>query len=473
MPKILRSAGWMVVAAVCGLAVTGRAEAGRGGPIPDLPRLRTQVDFWKQVYATYSRNEVVIHDTRRLDRVYVVVDFSDLAGSEWSAADVAAYRKARVDGEIERIRAILVRLHQNGGPDAYATEDERAVARLFADDPDPAKFLKAAAPDRLRSQTGLRERFGAGLETARRYWPEMERVFAREGLPAELTRLPLVESCFNVHAYSKVGAAGIWQFMPATARRFMRVDDVVDERRDPFTATEAAAVYLRRDYDVLGSWPLAITAYNHGRAGVQRAVAAVGSTDLQDIVEQYNGPAFKFASRNFYAEFLAALEVEREAARHFPYLTAQPPVRLDAVTLSAPARFATLADAAGVPEADLAVLNPALDGNVVAGRSNVPGGYTLRLPDGTRDEFRARYADLNDRIRLERAAAERERAAAVAARGRSKQSVKVKTHRVRSGQTLSDIARHYGTTVEAIKRKNGLGKRSSVRAGQTLAIPAG
>ncbi|MCK6556727.1 transglycosylase SLT domain-containing protein [Candidatus Binatia bacterium] len=472
MPKAVRSVAWLMAAAVCALVAAGQAAARRDVPIPDLPRLRPQVDFWKQVYATYSRNEVAIHDTRKLDRVYVVLDFSDLAASDLSDTDIAAYRKARVESEIERIRALLVGLHQSGGAQADATAEERAVARLFADDPDPARFLKAAAPDRLRSQTGLRERFGTGLETARRYWPTMERVFAREGLPLELTRLPMVESCFNVHAYSKVGAAGIWQFMPATASRFMRVDDVLDERRDPFTATAAAAVYLRRDYEALGSWPLAITAYNHGRAGVQRAVNSVGSTDLQDIVERYDGPAFKFASRNFYAEFLAALEVEREVDRHFPYLAEWPPIRLDAVTLTVPATFASLAAAAEMEPSDLAVINPALGAPVVAGRASVPGGYTLRLPAGRGEAFRRRHAALTERERRERATAARQREETRRASG-SAPSRNVRTHRVRSGQTLSEIARRYGTTVEALKRRNGLGKRSTVRAGQTLAIPAG
>ena len=473
MPRVLGSTGWVVATVAWLLTAAVQAGAASGGSIPDLPRLRTQVSFWKQVYGTYSRNEVVIHDTRRLDRVYVVLDFSDVAASDLSAADIEAYRKERIETEIERIRAILIRLHQGGDTDPYATTDERAVARLFESDDDPGRFIKAAAPDRIRSQTGLRERFGAGVETGRRYWPEMERIFAREGLPRELTRLPLVESCFNVHAYSKVGAAGIWQFMPGTARRFMRVDDVVDERRDPFTATEAAAVYLRRDYEVFGTWPLAITAYNHGRAGMQRAVAVTGSTDLQDIVEQYDGPAFKFASRNFYAEFLAALEVEREADRHFPALTAPAPVRLDTITLSAPARFDTLAAAAGIDSADLALLNPALDRDVVDGRGTVPAGYSLRLPNGTEDDFRARYAAANERFRLERAEAERRQVQASRERAQAARTARTRTHRVQQGQTLSAIARRYGTTVDAIKRHNGLGKRSSVRAGQTLAIPTG
>src|SRR4029077_7956824 len=166
-------------------------------------------------------------------------------------------------------------------------------------------------------QRGLRERFAEGIRASRRYFPEMERIFRDEGLPAELVRLPLIESCFNLQAYSKVGAAGIWQFMPKTGRLFMRVDDLVDERRDPISSTHAAARFLGRVHDMLGSWPLAITAYNHGPDGMARAVDEVGTADIGRIVRDYRGRAFGFASRNFYAEFLAALEVEQDHRRYF------------------------------------------------------------------------------------------------------------------------------------------------------------
>jgi membrane-bound lytic murein transglycosylase D len=155
----------------------------------------------------------------------------------------------------------------------------------------------------------------------------MERIFRAEGLPLELTRLPLVESCFDVEAYSKVGAAGIWQFMPATGRLYaMDVNDSVDERRDPIASTRAAARFLRHNYEALeDSWPLAITAYNHGPAGIRRAISATGTTDIGVIVGRYDGPAFGFASRNFYAEFLAALDVDRHREAWFGKLDVHQP----------------------------------------------------------------------------------------------------------------------------------------------------
>ena len=133
---------------------------------------------------------------------------------------------------------------------------------------DVDRFRAAAGDDRLRTQTGVRERFREGVQSSRRYIKAMEEIFEREGVPVELTRLPLVESSFNLSATSKVGAAGIWQFMPATGRLYeMKVSNAVDERRDPLIATEAAARFLRSNYEKLGAWPLAITAYNHGPGG--------------------------------------------------------------------------------------------------------------------------------------------------------------------------------------------------------------
>ena len=149
---------------------------------------------------------------------------------------------------------------------------------------------------------------------------EIKQIFREHGLPVDLAYLPHVESSFNPDAYSKFGAAGIWQFTRSTGRRFMKVGYVLDERRDPIRATYAAAQLLKENYAKLGSWPLAITAYNHGLSGVRRAVRETGSDDIGEIVRQYKGSRFGFASRNFYAAFLAAADVSRDSERYFGVL---------------------------------------------------------------------------------------------------------------------------------------------------------
>lgn len=439
-----------------------RAQSAASAPdepessVPFLPGLKTQVEFWKQVFATYSTRQVVIHDALHLQRIYAVLDFRPLADSGASDAEIEAYARDQVQSEKERVRAALLHLHQVGPESPELTAEERRVGALFADVKDPMKFLQAAADDRIRSQWGLRERFAAGVEMSRRYLPRMEVIFRREGLPVELTRLPLIESCFNVRAYSKVGAAGIWQLMPATARRYMAVNRAVDERRDPITSTRAAALYLKENYEVLGNWPLAVTAYNHGRAGMVNAVSTLGSSDLVEIIRHYHGPAFKFASRNFYAEFLAALDVERNFEDNFGDIHPHRPLLTEAVAVPDYVNFRVLAKAANTEADTLAELNPGLTRDVVSGRLLVPKGHVLQVPAGTAANFRSRYAALG--VKHRQPPARRSRCV---------------THRVQRGQTLASIAKRYRTTVAAIQRRNNLRGTSRLRAGQSLVIPTG
>src|SRR5690606_13621005 len=145
---------------------------------------------------------------------------------------------------------------------------------------------------------------------------EMARIFREYQMPVELTRLPLVESSFNFKARSKAGASGIWQFMPATGRAFLRIDASVDERNEPIRATEAAARMLRKNYNMLGNWPLAVMAYNHGAYGLRRLVNKFKTNNLVELLDVRRG-RFGFASASFYASFLAALEAEKRADHFF------------------------------------------------------------------------------------------------------------------------------------------------------------
>lgn len=441
------------------------SASAAGTALPDLPGLRPQVEFWKKIFTRYSSHEVVIHDVWELDRIYSVLDFREVA-AEMSPEGLKVYRESRTKDEIERIRALLVRLHQRGGSEVGLSGEERRILALFRGDRNPQRFLVAAEPDRLRSQRGIRERFGEGLRISRRYLPSMESVFRRHGLPIELTRLPLIESSFQVRAYSKVGAAGVWQFMPDTARSFLRLDDQVDERLDPLLATEAAAQFLQGNYRALGNWPLAVTAYNHGRAGMARAAEAVGSTDLVRIVRTYRGPRFGFASRNFYAELLAAIEVERDPQPYFGRLQPEVARPTRSVPVAASASFGILARAARVSPAELSDLNPALTPDVVRGRLPVPRGFALKIPAESAATFPSQVAALAPRPAAKPAPAPRAATSKPAA-------PKLVRHRVEKGQTLSSIARRYGTTVAAIQRKNGMRAGTPIRVGESLLIPRG
>jgi peptidoglycan lytic transglycosylase D len=426
------------------------------GTPEDFPKpqgLVTQVEFWKKVFAQYSENQVVVHDNLYLDKIYTVIDLRPLAESGADDETLRRERHRREEREMDRVDGALGRLARGG----YSPDDlsglEREIWNLFKNVSSARKF--AEARDRVRTQQGLRERFRRGLEVSRRYLPQMEEIFRRERLPVELTRLPFVESSFNVHAYSKVGAAGIWQFIPSSARIYLELNEVQDSRRDPIYATLGAAHHLRDDYAVLGSWPLAITAYNHGRTGMARAVAEVGSSDIVTIIKRYQGKAFGFASRNFYAEFVAALEVERDYKTHFGEVTFEPRLQYQEITTRDYLRFSTIAKLAGCSVDELESLNPRFTNEVVDGKLYVPKGYTIRVPAGRAKEFNVAYAELPAGERFSR-----QRAFFIA-------------HRVQRGQTIGAIAKRYRTTVAAIQGANGLRDARRLRAGQVLKIPTG
>ncbi len=412
-----------------------------------------QVEFWKKVFAEYSENQVAIHDTLYLDKIYAVIDLRPLAASGADDETLRRERHRQQDAEVDAIDKALARLAAGGYAPDDLTGRERAIWTMFRNVSNPRKFSEAR--ERVRTQQGLREHFHRGLEISRRYLPKMEEIFRREGLPVELTRLPFVESSFNVNAYSKVGAAGIWQFIPSSARIYLQLNRIEDSRRDPIYATMGAARHLRDDYDMLGSWPLAITAYNHGRAGVARAVEETGSHDIATIIRDYDGKSWGFASRNFYAEFLAAYEIERDHKKYFEDLDYEPRIDYQEVQVRDYVRFATLAKLAKCSVDEMRELNPGFTSEVVEGKLYVPRNYTVRVPAGRLTQFRAAYAELAPGERFAR------------------QRTTFVMHRVARGQTIAVIAKRYRTTVAAIQVANGLREGRRLKTGQRLKIPVG
>jgi len=227
---------------ICCLLCFSRFTFGAETLLPRPPELEPDVQFWVRVYTEISTNEGFLHDQHNLAVVYETLHFD---------ADTPPHERAhKVDAERERIRAILQRLASGGEP---ADAEERRIRELWAGDATPARLGQAA--EDLRWQLGQSDRFRAGLVRAGAWQPHIGEVLANLGLPAEIAALPHVESSFDPYAYSKVGAAGLWQFMRSTGRRFMRIDNAVDERLDPYRATEAAAQLLSYNYRLLGSWP--------------------------------------------------------------------------------------------------------------------------------------------------------------------------------------------------------------------------
>jgi membrane-bound lytic murein transglycosylase D len=374
-----------------------------------------------------------------MDIVYQTVRFPD---------DSTRERRRRVERATAAIRDALTKLA--GGARQNLSDDEGRILKLFPEGTSNAEFRAAAG--RLRFQLGQSDRFREGLVRSGTWKPYIHEVLAKRGLPPELAALPHVESSFDPTAYSKVGAAGLWQFMRSTGVRYMRIDHIVDERRDPFFATDGAARLLADNFSVIESWPLALTAYNHGLASMRRAVQQQKTTDIATIVAKYQSRSFGFASRNFYTAFLAALEIDSNPERYFPNLKINPPHDTATITVPAFATVDTLADALNLRESTLRELNPALTDIVWSGDKYVPQGFELRVPRDTAAVAEELLGTIDADKLFAAQRADRE-------------------HRVQRGDTLSKIAAEYRVSLAALMRVNGMTNRSVIRVGQRILLP--
>jgi membrane-bound lytic murein transglycosylase D len=432
-----------------GLLLVGLALASlaRAESIPRPEGIQTDVNFWIRVYTEVTTNEGFLHDERNLSVVYDTVKFS--AGT--SPRERQRMVDERRDRHIAALRRIIVALPTEAAREALSADDKRILAMWGSN---VSAILLKDATQRMRFQLGQADRFKEGLIRSSSWDTHIAETFANQGLPPELAVLPHVESSFNAAAYSKVGAAGLWQFMRSTGRRYMRVDDAVDERLDPYRSTEAAAQLLAYNYRVLGSWPLALTAYNHGAAGMRRAKETVGSDDYVKINRTYNSRTFGFASRNFFPSFLAALTIDENPEKFFGPLERRPEQKFREITMPAYVRLATLERALSLDREELRALNPAWRPTIYNGTRLVPRGYRLRLPADTSEKWTADL--LTSRLPSNELYAGQ---------------ITPRTHRVRKGEKLADIATRYGLTAQRLGQMNGIAANAQLRAGRRLQLP--
>jgi membrane-bound lytic murein transglycosylase D len=436
-----------------------------GGPFSVPASLRPRVDFWKDVFAKYGAGHSVIHHRDFPQIVFGVIDLSR-EYQAMSQTAFEAYKGEVVKRTIEDVQKQLLELAD--GAEARTPFQERALTHLEERGLRREVLRIWVEQDLIRTQTGIRERYAEAVRRAWRYLPVMEQIFVQEyGLPKELTRLPFVESSFDYTAYSSVGAAGIWQFMPRTARSHrMLVGRVVDERRDPIKATRAAAEYLRSAYSSLGSWPLALTSYNHGVGGVRSKVRKAGTDDLAAILEDPNERYFGFASTNFYPEFLAAVEIFEQHAKYFPEVDEAQPLRVVSYPIQRSVAASILAARLGISTEELREANYALLDPVWSGRASIPSGYTLRVPIS--------FKDRADRLFGSGAGVfpsgsdpggASEPARIIPVGSIASESV----YTVKRGETLNSIARKFGVAPADIAQTNTLSS-ARVSSGQQLRI---
>jgi membrane-bound lytic murein transglycosylase D len=383
--------------------VVAQETATSSSPFPVPAGLEPAVQFWKKVFTEYSAAQLIFFDPIDMSNIYEVVE----VGEDNRTDDY-------INGERERIAA-----------------------------------LNNIDIERVKAQRGIKERTAAGIKRSGRYLAQIQQIFRERGLPPELTYLPIVESSYDIGARSSVGAVGVWQFMPRTGREYMRVGAGIDERRDPLESSRAAASYLKQAYDYLGSWPLAITSYNYGQAGMARAVAEVGSDNLVDLIQQYTHPYWGFPPKQFYAEFLAAVEIGSNPSQYYPGLQHEASVAIKEVEVTGRRTLAALVASSGMSRDEFLGWNPALHPTVRL----VPAGYRVKLP------YDRTMSPLVEVAQISTAAP------------RKAPSAEVTQHRVKRGETLVQIAQRYGASVQRILQVNGIRQAHLIKVGTLLRIP--
>lgn len=327
------------------------------------------------------------------------------------------------------------------------------------------------------------------LGAANFYNPIFEEALERYGLPLELRYLPVIESALRPSATSRAGAAGLWQFMIGTGKRYgLEVNTLVDERRDPIKSSEAAAHYLSDLYDMFGDWSLAIAAYNCGEGNVQKAITRSGNQEGADFWSVYN--RLPRETRGYVPAFIAATYIMNYYCEHgiVPH-DATLPLESDTVVVAHEVSFAQIASKCHVSIDELRAINPQYRKDIV------PVAYTLRLPAGSIEDF-ILYEDSiyggnaqgGVASGMRRLITENVESTPVEQtpttttkngytnnnKTRSNRSTRTRKQQtrsvsVKSGDTLSSIAKKNGTTVTKLRQLNGI-KGDMIRPGQKVRV---
>lgn len=324
--------------------------------------LEKRVGFWFDVYSKYDSTNKIIH---HLDYPWIQFEIFNISEILARPQRFPWINPEKADKEthtrVQVIRAELKTLAKKlkKQPDAELSEKEKLWVDQFQTLPGSLIKNVKSATQRIRIQTGQKDFFSKGLAVANRYLPHMEQIFIDHGLPKEIARLPLVESSFNKLATSKVGAAGLWQFMDGTGKKFLLINSFIDERRSPLKSTEAAAELMKENYKIMGkSWPLAITAYNHGPTGLKKAIKRLNTTDIVKIIKDFESRRFSFASENFFSEFLAALYVESYSSDLFFNITKLDTIQFEPFKLRKRIKPSRIVKNAAITLDELLDLNP-------------------------------------------------------------------------------------------------------------------
>lgn len=371
------------------------------------------------------------------------------------------------------LRSEFSRILDNTSAQAYIMEGGRprewsnidmASTGVVGDLPFPVPLPDRVIDEIEEIQEAYPRGYQAGLNRSFKYAPWIRQQFAEAGLPQDLAWLAMVESQFKSTARSRAGAVGMWQFMPATARRYgLRVDRYVDERRDWQKATKAAVAYLSDLHDMFGEWPLAVSAYNMGEGGLDRTVAmAGGEKDLWKILD--NGAhGMHRETQKFFPKLVASVVVAASPERYGFELAPEQPDRVLRVPVQGSYSLNKLAKASAIDADRLEELNP----DLVRGATPPTGTHMVAVPADDSARFIAALKKVDDANALALAKVRDE----TPSRSSQPVSPSGQTYKVRRGDTLSGIAARYGVSTRQLMEANNIRSSRHLMAGKTLKIP--
>ncbi len=430
-------------------------ECGESFDCP--PALQRRVHFWIDIFGRYGSDTAVFHDRDTPEKVYSALARKGACGGRSTPR--------AIEKERTRIKQLLQSIADKKTRSKQLTNSENQLAVLFNNE-SPSSIRKAS--DRIRCQSGNATRFRNAMKRFGRHQTQVSSALEEFGLPQGIQYIPFVESAYSPSNYSRVGAAGLWQLMPATARHLgLLVNPVVDERMDPEISTLAAIRYLQHSFEVLAPaarsmnpqvseasiYPFVITSYNFGLNGTLKAMRKVG-VDFVEVLENYENSSFQMAVKNFYASFLAARHVATHADQFFELLPEDKPLNTVSVRNNKARRVTSIARHFSLTVDALQKLNPALTSTVWKNQQLVPQGFVLRLPEPAKGNLNNKIAQLDT--------------LPVGKPPRSQQQ-----YRVKSGDSACAIAQRYKVSCRKLARNNRLGKKSLVRIGRILTIPGG
>ena len=415
-----------------GILIPATAQENQREIFPRPAELESAISFWIRVYTEIDTDHGYLHDSEDLSVIY--------ASLNRSSQEIETARQ-RIKNDLDTLAT---------GKRTNLTDSQKEILALWPEGVSNQRLQQAT--NNVRWQVGQSNAFLEGLERSGAYRDYIDGVLIDKNLPPQLALLPHVESSFNPNAYSHANAAGMWQFTRPTGQRFMRIDRIIDERMDPYISADAAMDLLEYNYQVLGTWPLALTAYNQGVGRMSRAVRETDTDEIQEIIKNYKGPGFRFVGRNFYAQFLAVNDIERNIHQYFDDIQYESPITFTEVRLDSYIEAAGIERSFNIPLSQLRDDNPSLRNVVWQGLKRIPRGFRLRLRADQLPEITNFLAEIDSSY---------------------KHSTQLRDsyYEVRRGETLQAIASKFETTTEQLVSLNEIRNPDEIQAGQRISIP--